>query len=109
MRAFCQLRVECKNYNYLEVSKILGVDVSNFENGWCHEFDLKQLTYPDAIKEIIELLQDKYDDLENLRIRRENISIWLLFETENQNNFEFDPALLSMIGNEGLTLCISTW
>jgi hypothetical protein len=118
------------NYNKLQIAfdpsvdtfnkltTILGVkpvgDLSNFHNNipssWTYEvIDDKADEYFDFINVFLDLLETKYSDLEKLNIQRSDISIWLLYEYDQQCNVEFDPVRLKRLGDNGITFCISCW
>jgi hypothetical protein len=101
-----------------KLTTILGVQPSehlaDFPDGipccWTHEvIDDQPNTYFDFINVFLDLLETKYHDLEQLNIRRENISVWMSYEYDQQCNMEFDPVRLKRLGDNGITLCISCW
>jgi hypothetical protein len=119
-----------KNYDKLQISfdpsvetynrltAILGVqpndNYSNFPDNipstWTYEV-IDDITdeYFDFINIFLDLLETKYSDLEKLNIKRNDISIWLLYEYDQQCNMEFDPQRLKRLGENGITFCISCW
>jgi hypothetical protein len=48
-------------------------------------------------------------ELQKLGIEKENISIWLLYEYDQQCNMEFPPKTMKRLGDNGIVLCISCW
>ena len=44
-----------------------------------------------------------------LKKNTQNISIWCLYEYDEQCNMEFQPNELKRLGDAGITLCISCW
>ncbi len=66
-------------------------------------------SYIDFINHYLDILENKYDLLKSIDINREDISIWMLYEYDNQCNMEFLPSQLLRIGEHGITLCISCW
>ena len=65
--------------------------------------------YFDFINEFLNILENNYEKLLEIGIRREEITIWYLYEYDQQCNMEFDPIRLKRLGDNGLTLCISCW
>lgn len=93
-----------------EITKIIGLKSNRPELGWEIEISRHQDDLPiPFINNFLGILSGKYNDLERIGINRENISIWILYEYEEQCNMEFCPSDLQKIGNEGITLCISCW
>ena len=100
-----------------KVTTILGIQPSDkdfygFPNNipafWTYEvIDDSPDEYFDFINVFLDILETKYADLEKLNITRENISIWLFYEYDQQCNMEFDPARLKRLGDNGITFCIS--
>ena len=103
---------------YNRLTAILGVqpndNYSNFPDNipstWTYEV-IDDITdeYFDFINIFLDLLETKYSDLEKLNIKRNDISIWLLYEYDQQCNMEFDPQRLKRLGENGITFCISCW
>lgn len=92
------------------ISEILGVSSNYPEVGWGLEIveddnDLQT----NAIEYFLKILDNKFQLLENIGIQREDISIWLLYEYNDQCNIEFIPSVLRSIGDFGLSLCVSCW
>ncbi len=119
-----------KNYEKLQIvfdpsvetfnklTAILGVqpidNLSNFPDNipssWAYEvIDDKTDEYFDFINIFLDILETKYSELEKLNIKRSDISIWLLYEYDQQCNMEFDPQRLKRLGDNGITFCISCW
>lgn len=102
-----------------KLTTILGVKpkdkkFSNFPNNipssWTYEVvETKTDEYFDFINIFLDILEAKYIELEKLNIKRNDISIWMLYEYDQQCNMEFDPIRLKRLGDNGVTLCISCW
>jgi hypothetical protein len=101
-----------------QLTTILGVKPSNDFTGfpdnipscWTHvAIDDKPDEYFDFINIFLDILDRKYSVLEKLNIKRSDISIWMLYEYDQQCNMEFDPKRLKRLGDNGITLCISCW
>ncbi|MDP1727719.1 MAG: hypothetical protein Q8M15_13120 [Bacteroidota bacterium] len=77
---------------------------------WIYEIIQKQdEVYFDFINNFLDILDDKYDKLSRLRVMKNDISIWMLYEYDQQCNMEFDSNRLKRLGENGITLCISCW
>lgn len=101
-----------------KLTTILGVqpsdDFSDFSNNipssWTYEVvDDKPGQYFDFINIFLDILEEKYANLEKLNIKRSDITVWMLYEYDQQCNMEFDPVRLKRLGDNGITLCISCW
>ncbi|MBX3165339.1 MAG: hypothetical protein KF900_12765 [Bacteroidetes bacterium] len=101
-----------------KLTTILGVqpsdDFADFPNKipscWTYEVvDDKPDEYFDFINIFLDILETKYADLEKLNIKRDDITVWMLYEYDQQCNMEFDPARLKRLGDNGIKLCISCW
>jgi hypothetical protein len=55
------------------------------------------------------LIEDKFDLLEGIGVSRDDITIWLLYEYDEQCNMEFSAADLKRLGEAGIALCVSCW
>jgi len=120
-----------KSYDKLEISFIASVETfnkiteilevnptdtnfDNFPNGipaiWTYEVVEKdEDPHFDFINVFLDLLETKYNLLEELNIQRSDITLWFLYEYDQQCNMEFDPVRLKRLGDNGITLCISCW
>ncbi len=82
----------------------------NIPSSWVYEvIDEDENPYYDFINKFLDILENKYETLAKLGIERNDITIWLLYEYDQQCNMEFDPIRLKRIGDNGVTLCISCW
>ena len=68
------------------------------EDGWVH-----------YITKYCESVRHGIADLERLGISSDYISIWMLYEYDQQCNMEFTPDEMKAIGDLGITFCISCW
>ncbi len=66
-------------------------------------------TYVNYIDYFLKILKGKFDLLENIGIVKSDITIWMLYEYENQCNMEFEATDLKNLGDNGIKLCISCW
>jgi hypothetical protein len=101
---------------YDSITEIIGVMPTDkdFEdkisNTWTYEVIEEQNDpFYDFINKFLDLLEYKYDKLAEIGIKRSDISIWYLYEYDQQCNMEFDPTRLKRLGENGITLCVSCW
>lgn len=106
------LKISCPSEEHVEkASSLLGVK-PNKELGhiWCFEVEQKEDDeYFDFVKNYLDMLEGKYDQLESIGISRDDISVWMLYKYEGQCNMEFLPKDLKRLGDNGIALCISCW
>lgn len=82
----------------------------NIPSSWTYEvIETETDKSFDFINIFLDILEKKYIELEKLNIKRSDISIWMLYEYDQQCNMEFDPKRLMRLGDNGITLCISCW
>ena len=111
MSVFYSLRINLHSkINSQDVDKILNV-ITDFDLiTWVLEKDnTDSEIFYDYIKYFLDLLEEKYDKLCEFGIKNNDISIWYLYEYEEQCNMEFSPLNLKRMGENGITLCISCW
>jgi hypothetical protein len=109
MKSIFSLKIDCKNEVRESVSKILGYQpvVTDL---WEMEISTEDVNAPvDCIDEFLKILDGKYDALKEIGIQRKNISIWYVYEYEQQCNMEFVPHQTKLLGDNGIVLCISCW
>ena len=91
------------------VSVILGVD-PNIEYSWELEKTIEEEdAYVNCIEYFLDLLEGNYEKLSLVGVERDDISIWLLYEYDQQCNMEFLPHNLKRMGENGIVLCVSCW
>lgn len=105
--------------NYNEISKILGVQPtdfprSKFDNNpfdmWTYAVDVAdEDLYYDFINKFLEILEPKFVDLEKLGVTKDKITIWLLYEYYGQCAMEYHPKEMKRLGESGIALCIDCW
>lgn len=104
------LIIDASEDKYEAINEILGIKSNYPEAGWG-----LQLTEKNGdehiffIDNFLSLLNGKYQQLEEIGVARENISVWLFYEYEDQCNMEFSSKDLYSLGKDGITLCISCW
>mgnify|MGYP003565275533 CR=1 FL=1 len=109
MTIYYSLRIEVGEELYSFINTLLGVK-SNSSSIWEIQFIQQEHDiYISYIDYFLSILEGKYRLLDTIGVTREDISIWILYEYENQCNLEFSPTELTKIGVQGITLCISCW
>ena len=92
MTLYYNLQIDAPKEVYQDINKILGVESNSPHKGW--ELGLEEKEEDEHIPFIqyfLTVLDGKYDQLKEIGITREDISIWMLYEYEGQCNMEFSP------------------
>jgi hypothetical protein len=111
---YYRLYINTKNEDiYQKVSEILNVEPTLFEKEddektlWCYGIEEKsEEDYIDFINLYLDILEPKFAQLEDIGIKRNEISIWRIYEYEQQCAMEITPQELKRLGNNDITLCI---
>ncbi|MDH8702594.1 hypothetical protein M2138_001962 [Dysgonomonadaceae bacterium PH5-43] len=107
-----KLQIVCSTKEQQEcITKILDINYSK-QNGsfWTLELvENENDATIDFINYFLDILNGKFMELESIGIQRDNISIWFLYQYENQCNMEFKSKDLKRLGENGIDLCISCW
>jgi len=98
---------------YNLVSEILQTEPTILDNrkvngtkpSWCLAIDEKD-EYIDYINLYLDLLEPKFSDLEKIGIDRNDITIWRVYEYQQQCSLEITPQEMRRLGNNNITLCI---
>jgi uncharacterized protein YegJ (DUF2314 family) len=110
MKYYYSLRIEVEEDKTKQVDQILGVSQNMPNLNWGLEIQTKKDDIAfDFINYFIGILKNNYEKLEDIGVKREDISIWMLYEYDQQCNMEFLPEQLFKIGEEKIALCISCW
>ncbi|MGD9494461.1 MAG: hypothetical protein AB7V36_14040 [Bacteroidales bacterium] len=110
MKTTYYLQIASDEVSNETISDIIGVK-SSYPDGaafWNYLLnkDLDNITH---IEKAVQLLVGKFELLSSCGIERADISIWVYYEYDHQCNMEFNPLDLKLLGENGITLCISCW
>ncbi len=110
MKYYYSLRISVEDDKTKLINEILGIP-SNMPNvGWGIEKVEGEEDEPIYfISYFLGILKSNYKKLEDIGVERHNITIWMLYEYDQQCNMEFFPDDLLELGKEGIKLCISCW
>lgn len=111
-KSIYNLRIFCStNEQFNKISHIFHISpIKQIDNVWCFEIEEKENDqYFDFINNFLDILEGKYEQLNLIGISRKDISLWFLYQYENQCNMEFLPGDLKRLGANGISLCISCW
>jgi len=105
-----ELRINAEENCYEQVSAIVGLYPKSYKFGWSYEIKFEEReSFSDVVAKFLDSLEGKYDQLHELEIRTNDISVWLIYGYNNQCNMEFEPSILERLGNRGIRLCISCY
>ncbi|MEJ8801927.1 hypothetical protein [Pontibacter sp. H249] len=104
---------------YDSITQVLGVEPQSvfskevdrdIPSVWMYEVDVSAVNdHYDYINKFCDLLDGRYDQLKEIGIEKNQISIWTLYGYEGQCNIEYDPKDLKRLGDNGVKLCFSCW
>lgn len=110
MGYFWSLKIRCNDSLRDTITVILGVESNVKESVWELEKIIEEEdAYVNYTKYFLDLLEGNYERLSLIKVERCDISIWLLYEYDQQCNMEFSPDNLKRMGENGIVLCVSCW
>ncbi len=81
-----------------------------YPDEWIYEVEENEDDqYFDFINFFLSILEPNFDTLESLKIPRENITLWMLYEYDQQCNIEFSAKQLTRLGKSEISLNVSCW
>jgi len=108
---YYSLRISISNIEQIDqINRILEVKSNYPEVGWGLEI-IKENNYFEFnfTDYFLSILKEKDVELKDINITPDDISIWVLYEYQDQCNLEFNSVDLTKIGSAGISLCISCW
>ncbi|MFB2923190.1 hypothetical protein ACE1CB_32500 [Aerosakkonema sp. BLCC-F2] len=104
------MRIDCEKEKIKLISEILGVD-NNSNNSYWEQILVEEALDPpvDFIDIFLNLLEGKYQQLFLVGVQKDDISVWMYYEYDEQCNMEFSPEDMKRLGDNQITLCISCW
>lgn len=104
---------------YNQITELLGIQPTKFEQKkklddtidlWTYTVDTDdEEPYFDFINKFLDILEPKFNELNELGIDKSNITFWLLYEYDQQCGLEFHPQEMKRLGESGIVLCIDCW
>lgn len=109
MSIYCySLRIDTEEQNHDNVSALLGIEIKDYSCGWIYEISSENESgHIGFVNVLMDVICGKFEQLEAIGIKRNDISIWAICEYDNQFSIEFEPYRLKRLGDEGITLCLS--
>ncbi len=109
MKYFFSLKISASLEQVDKITQIIGVKPNYPQVAWGYKLIVKDNAYTNFIDHFLGILEGKYDKLQSIGIAREDISIWMIYEYEDQCNMEFIPSDMKKLGDNGITLCVSCY
>jgi len=103
------LKIEASKDKFSEISRILKVEPSKSKFFWELSIDENNDLYVKAIDYFISIIENKFQELKELDINNDNISVWFYKSYTGQCNIEFSPSEMKKLSQNDITLCISCW
>lgn len=88
---------------YNKISRILGLIPTSELIDWEYEI------VDNSVRKVFEILNNKIVLLNDIGIKKEDVTIWLYYEYEGQCNIEFSANDLLQLSKLNINLCISCW
>lgn len=110
MRNFWSLKIDCDHSFKNTVTTILGVEPNVKESVWeLEKIEEEEDPYINYIEYFLDLLEGNYEKLSLIGVEKSDISIWRLYEYDQQCNMEFSPGNMQRMGENGIVFCVSCW
>ncbi|MFQ4142113.1 hypothetical protein [Chlorogloeopsis sp. ULAP02] len=104
------LRIDCGNDKIKIVNDILGINNTSNNSYWEQTLIEEALDPPvNFIDKFLNLLEGKYQKLSRVGVNKDDISVWVYYEYDEQCNMSFSPEDMKRLGDNQITLCISCW
>jgi len=96
---------------YNSVTEILNISPASFGDEsyqiWTYAVEEKHEGHIiDFVNLFMDILEPKLSKLEEIGINRDDISIWRIYEYDQQCAMEITPQEMKRMGKNGITLCI---
>jgi hypothetical protein len=111
MKSLYELAIWVPEENSHKIDGILGVKTNQGTTPrWILSIEEKEEDeYIPFIDYFLSILEGKYDQLEEIGVTRDNITVWFVYYYDSQCNMEFSPKEMYNLGKEGITFCISCY
>ena len=105
------LKIECNEGQSDKLSNLLGVgEYDEYSGSWRVEIE-EQASGPPVsfIDYFLGILEGHYASISALGIKQSDISIWRLYEYDQQCNVEISSEDMKRLGSRGIVFCMSCW
>lgn len=111
MAVYASLRINCSNEKVAELNSVLAVEANYLNDGWGwgYEIVVQEDENVDYITSLIDIINNKQTDLKKKGVVEGDIELWILKEESFNWNFEIPYEKLKILGDMGVSLCVSTF
>ncbi|MEM6800605.1 MAG: hypothetical protein AAF696_04325 [Bacteroidota bacterium] len=112
MKTYYWLEIWTDPGKHEKISKILGHLPSKEPRSILKFFEEERSEEPQwyKVESFLDIVEDKFDELESLGVQRKDISIWMNCAYEDEScDISLEPSTLLRLGEEGIRPCISCW
>src|SRR5215217_2596343 len=106
MGSLYRLQIKCSNDQKEKINSILGIENREPATWWNTVIEEDSQDFTRALDIYIDLIARNLHALKKIGVSSKSISIWYLYEYEQQCNMEFGPHTTKQIGELGVTLCV---
>ena len=105
------LRIWVDEQNSHKIDEILGVKTNQrLPTWWELVYTLQdENEYLPFVDYFLDLLDGKYEQLKEIGVHRDAISVWYTYCYDSQCNMEFSSKEMYRLGKEGIGLCITCY
>ena len=112
-KVFYQLTIDINKQWHPAIDVLLGVSETKGKEFWCYEIIVEdnpiKINEQTVLLHFMNILENKYSDLEAMEIQRSDIIIYVIYEYNNECNMEFLPEEMMLMGKNGIVLAISCY
>lgn len=109
MNSVYTLRINADEEKHSIITSLLSVNPTSTKSYWELSISESSHLYVNAINYFLELIENNIERLNQNGFKNEDLSIWYLYEYDEQCNMDFTPSVLKKLGENGIALCISCW
>lgn len=109
MKYFFSLQIFADSCLVNDITRILEIEPNLPQVNWGYELKIEEHSYTNFIERFLGILDGKYEQLEKIGISRSDITIWMIYEYDEQCNMEFFPDEMRRLGENGISLCVSCY
>lgn len=110
MGSYYELRVSSNAEQKRSIEALLGKsDLVSSLDWWGIYIEEDSPKYAEALPHFLSIIELHLNQLLQIGISSDMISIWYMYEYVHQCNMEFGPDITRKLGNLGIRLCITCW
>lgn len=101
------LKIETKEYD--KITELLKVLPTRIKYSWEFSINEQNILYTNAIDYLMNIIESKRDELIEMGVKSNDITIWFYKPYIGECNIEFSPEEMKRLSNNKVSLCISCW